>query len=464
MSNRTVVAVEPGGDETIAVKLSKATGAYPDARVPKVFDCSPDLMPPWSQADAVRQHGRTIYDKLGTHDAIKEALKEIERIAPPQVRSLYFYLVAEVAERFSWEALCDTKGTFFALDRRWPIGRMADSAVDQGLPRGDFAGPLRVMALLSALRYPAERQWHSLRDAAIDSQKNGLEVQLQVYVGEETLLESIRKDIAQGALAWVTAEPVPTRVADLSAALAKFSPHVLHFYCHGSATAGVPQLQLATITDWDDDKKEIGSFIVKVDELIGFPALASTWLVTLNCCEGARAADDLHSMAHRIVAGGVPAAVGMSEPIDASDAHEFASMFYPTLFADLRKALDAARHNGGTSEFEWAPSLHPARTVLRDTHAEGDANRAWTLPVLYVRPEPFELRVPTKPAAAAAFRYTDHEKRIEAVAGILRTQPAETPPEVRAEILALLNDVPEEFRPRLDGTFKTSASGNGAGQ
>jgi CHAT domain-containing protein len=468
VSNRTVVAVEPRGDDTVAVKLSKAPGAFADARVPKLFDCSPEQMPPWNQADAVQQHGRTIYDKLGTHDAIKEAIAEMERIQAPNVRSLYFHLVAEVAERLSWETLCDPKGTFFALDRRWPIARMADSAVDQGLPRGDFVAPLKVMAVLSALHKPAQPEWISLRDAAIKARKNGLDVDLLVMVGEEGLLADIRQEAADGGLAWVTAQPVPARVADLDEALTEFQPHILHFYGHGSTSAGVPQLQLAIITDWDDDAKTTGSLIVKLEELVGFPALADVWLVTLNCCVGAKAANDLHSMAHRIVAGGVPAAVGMTEPIDATDAHEFASVFYPTLFAHLHEALNAAKAAGKAVEFEWAPALHPARTALRDLHGEPTAHRIWTLPVLYVRPEPFEIRFvkqdggpPAPGAPPPPLSVVDDpivKARINAVAGALRALPPDTPAAARVELLALLNDVPEPFRPALDGTFKTSAA------
>ena len=42
-------------------------------------------------------------------------------------------------------------------------------------------------------------------------------------------------------------------------------------------------------------------------------------------------------MAHALVAGGVPAAVGMIEAIDAADAHEFASVFYPALLSIYMK-------------------------------------------------------------------------------------------------------------------------------
>jgi hypothetical protein len=318
---RTVVAVEPGIDDTIAVKLHKAPGIFAGARKPLLFDCDPDQMPPWTEAGAVVQRGRSIYDKLLQHEAIKQAIEALQRIQSPGWQSLYFYLQEETAERLAWETLCDANGQFFALDRRWPVARMADSEVDQWLPRGEFVPPLRVMAFLSALHMPAAREWDALRDAARRARYKGLDVNLAVMVGEEELLQDIRAEIAAQNLSWVKeVAAIPTTVADLERCLTAYNPHIVHFYCHGTTAAGVPQLQLAVITDWDDDQKTSGSLIVKLDELINFPAILNTWLVTLNCCVGARASNDLHSMAHRIVAGGVPAAIGMTEPIDATDA------------------------------------------------------------------------------------------------------------------------------------------------
>ncbi|MEK6374290.1 MAG: CHAT domain-containing protein [Acidobacteriota bacterium] len=469
MSNRTVVSVEPRGDDTIEVKLAKAPIMIAGARIPQMFDCDPDLMPAWTEQGAVQTHGRAIFDKLGTHAAIKQAFTVLLGIKAPQIRSLYFHLVADEAERLSWETLCDPTGTFLALDRRWPIARMADSEVDQGVPHGDFVPPLKVMAVLSAIHRPAKLEWEGLRDAVRDTRAKGLAVELIVMVGEEALLDTIRKQAAADAMNWLTVMPIPDRIASLDAALAEHQPHILHFYSHGSASSGVSQLHLATIPDWDDDDRTTGSLILTLDELSNFPALVNAWLVTLNCCEGGKAANDLHSMAHRLVAGGVPAAIGMIEPINAGDAHEFAGVFYPALLASLRMALAQAQATGNRVEFEWAPALHLPRTALRDRHG-GDAvaDRAWTLPVLYVRPEPFELRyldqavVATPPGVqpppAPVVLDPAAKERIEVVAGFLRALPPDTPLDARVALLAILNDVPTEFRPALDGTISGDVS------
>jgi hypothetical protein len=307
------------------------------------------------------------------------------------------------------------------------------------------------MALLSAIHRPAAPEWQGLLQALTTTRAEGLDAQLIVMVGEEPLLTSIRQEVADRGLNWITAEPIPDRVFAIDQALTKHRPHVLHFYCHGSTNAGVPQVQLATITDWDNERPN-GSLVLKLEELAGFPALSSTWLVTLNCCEGGKAANDLHSMAHTLVAGGVPAAVGMSEPIDAADAHEFASVFYPALLSHLNAALTDSRTSQQTVEFEWAPALHPPRTALRDRHGNPVDNRTWTLPVLYVRPEPFGVRF--APAAAPMMLDPLTKARVDAVAGALRALPPGTPDTARIELLNILADVPAELRPALDGSLR----------
>jgi hypothetical protein len=451
MSNRTVVSVEPRGDDTVEIKLAKSPGAIAGARNPHPFDCRPDAMPQWSEADAIARHGRTIFDKLNAHVAIKTALGDLQRIQPPATRSLYFHLIANEAERLSWETLCDPTGRFLALDRRWPIARMADSEVDQRLQTGDFVAPLKVMALLSAIHRPALQEWQGLFEAVKRARARGFEIELVVMVGEETLLAAIEAEKAGGPLPWLTVQPIPDRVVALGLALAEHRPHVLHFYCHGSTGSGVAQVQLATIPDWDNDKTT-GSLVVKLEELSGFPALEATWLITLNCCEGGKAQSDLHSMAHTLVAGGVPAAIGMSEPIDAADAHEFASVFYPELLSQLQAALERSRDANTSVEFEWAPALHSPRTALRDRHGDALQHRVWTLPVLYVRPEPFGLRF-VAPVAPGVTLDPETQTRVMAIAGALRAMPPRTPEAARQGLLDLLADVPVAFRPALDGSL-----------
>jgi hypothetical protein len=446
MSNRTVVSVEERGPDVVEIRLSKAPVNIAGARVPKPFDCAPEQLPPWTAAGALTTHGRTIFDKLSAHEAIRQAISDIQRIQPSEVRGLYFHLLAADAERLAWEALCDANGRFLALDKRWPIARMADTVVDRRQPIVDFTPPLKIMALLSAIGRPARDEWAGLRKAAEEARAAGLPVELHVFVGEESLLDAVRADAAAAPVQWIEARPIPDRVVDLDSAMNAWKPHILHIYSHGSTASGVPLVQLATITDWDTDAAS-GSLIVTLDALAGFEALASAWLVTLNCCEGGRAEADLHSMAHSLVAGGLPAAIGMSEPIDAADAHEFAQVFYPILLRHVRTALAQSQASGTSVEFEWAPALHGPRTALRDRH--GDANnRTWTLPVLYVRPETFELRVAPAAAADPVMR-----ARIDAVAGALRALPPDAPALAREQLLAILADVPAALRPSLDGTF-----------
>lgn len=102
---------------------------------------------------------------LTQHPAIEKLLQMLTPAT--QVTPIYFNFqkVAD-AEQLYWEALYDdAKGTFFALDRRWPIGRIADETATAVQPFYKFEGRLRLAAVLSALGAPAAAEWQNLRQA-----------------------------------------------------------------------------------------------------------------------------------------------------------------------------------------------------------------------------------------------------------------------------------------------------------
>jgi hypothetical protein len=162
-------------------------------------------------------------------------------------------------------------------------------------------------------------------------------------------------------------------------------------------------------------------------------------------------------MAHSLVASGIPAAIGSLEPIDAADAHDFSTYFYPTIFSNLRKIL-ADNPDGKSSELEWAEALRSPRTGLCERHNNDPGNyRQWTLPVLYVRPEPFYVK-----RAAVGIDSEDlrlMKIRAETVAGALRALPPDTPEEVRTQLLALLKDFPDSLKTDRFGNFGDEGSG-----
>jgi hypothetical protein len=451
MYKRTVVAIEPGFEDAWQMRLFKAPVEIENARKPEIFNCDPDGMLVWDSDAAVRQHGQKLLDELRKHPAIKEAIKDLMKVAPGHSHSFYVYLMVEAAERLCWETLCGNTGEFLSLDTRWPIARIADSVVDRQLPMYSFKPPLKVMALLSALNRPAAMEWEGLKKAVLASRAANFDIELFVLVGEQTLFDTINQEIANG-LQGVQVEPVPDRTSELENLIGdEFRPQILHFFCHGSTSLGLPRLELATILDWRQENPG-GSLKVEVNELLGLLAMQEIWLVTLNCCEGGKAEENMHSMAHRLVAHGVPAAVGVLEPFDAADAHEFSAGFYPAIFTKLQRLIEQAADDG-VIEMEWADALRPPRKNLCQKHGDDPSNhREWALPVMYVRPEPFRLRVVPPDLNQEVLQ--NMKLKAQEIAGILSTMPPTSPVTYRQALLDLLADLPDAIKPDLYGNFQ----------
>ena len=454
MMPRTIVEISSvmgeGAEDLLLVKV-KSPIVIPDAEKWQRFDCDPDAMPPWTQDGAVREHGLILREKLASHPAIASAIQHVLSTPLASSHPVFFKVLATEAERLRWETLWDENEEFLALDARWPIARIAESLQpDAQLPVHLFTPPLRVMALLSALGRPAKPQWKELYAAVEKAREQGLEVELSVFFGEEDLLAAVRQEVEQGTVTGVRQVGAINDPAGIEAAIDELKPHILHFFCHGSANVGKPQLELAKIADQDLGKSSV---ILGINKLAGFAALRNVWLVTLNCCEGGKSAANLHSMAHQLVANVVPAAVGMLEPIDAGDSHRFCGAFYAAVFRTVRQLVENPPP-GKSAEIEWVATLHPPRSLLSQSDP-GPLNRVeWTLPVLYVRPERFEVTLQALPSPEVQ---QSMKLRAEAVATVLRGLAPDTPAGLRDEILATLNDLPPALRPDRNGNFPGGA-------
>jgi CHAT domain len=60
----------------------------------------------------------------------------------------------------------------------------------------------------------------------------------------------------------------------------------------------------------------------------------------LSACDTAEAADG-PALAHALVAGGIPAVVGMRRLVDLTDANRFCAALYPEVLAAIRTAVAA---------------------------------------------------------------------------------------------------------------------------
>lgn len=463
--NRIIVTLQPTFDGGTQVKLEKATANFPQGQLAAPFVCQPPTTATWTVPDAVMEHGRTLRQALAQHPAIAQMLQLLALAPPTQVTPIYFYLQAPEAEQLYWEALYDeTQGIFFALDLRWPIGRIADALATQPAPPFyKFEGALRLAAVLSALDVPAAVEWQNLRQAIDAARAAGLPVEVLLLAGEEALHDAVVAESASGALTGVTVKLIEATADKLEAALDAFKPHLLHFFCHGAVDHGISRLEVATALDWAAGS-DVASLVLPVEQLIALPAMRQTWLVVLNCCEGGAASTQLHSMAHTLVARGAPAAIGMLEPIAAADAHRFCAGFYPAIFREIGEAL-AQSNSAQPAPIEWSMSLRAARIQIY-SGADPKRERTWALPVLYARPELFQIvradqpavtpgqPAPAVPKGVAALQAM--LQRAQEVADFLRTLPLDAPASIRTRALALLDEeppVPPDLRPDPFGKF-----------
>jgi hypothetical protein len=154
-------------------------------------------------------------------------------------------------------------------------------------------------------------------------------------------------------------------------------------------------------------------------------------------------------MAYRIVKeGGVPACVGMSEPIEHTDANLVARNLYHQLFQDL--APLAAANSDTVVDFSGA--VIAPRQALRAKHLTSVGGREagrWTLPALYTTGA--ALRVQPLPNVSIQQRI-----QLRTVAKFLAALPQDTPPGVRADALGLpqLAGIPESLCPDWLGRFE----------
>lgn len=357
-------------------------------------------------ADAVERYGRELLDALRTQKDLSDALDDALKATGDDVRPLCFKVQGPRAEQLAlcWEMLWEKKAQFLALNPRWPVVRIADSNKDTSRV---FRPPLRIMAVMSALGEEARPEWLGLHEAVLAAREGGLPVHLTVVVGEQLLLDELREVAAT--------EPGTLKVVALRARetitelLRDAPPHLLHFYCHGYVGNGEGQLELATIGDRAEPEGEARSSVeITISELETLVASRDLWLVTLNCCSGAKDAGDVQSIAQSIVAAGAGAALGWREPVDARDANLLCRTLYRELLGQLARQLTTAPVES-TVQLELAASSFGTRRSLRSTH-DGDPLR-WTLPVLYLAPRPLSVFVvASQPAAAvdeAAAREVD---------------------------------------------------------
>jgi hypothetical protein len=350
------------------------------------------------EADSVRAAGGRLFNAVAQNPDIAQYLQTALQTGNGARFPVYVEIATNAgAEALPWEVLCSPGGDFLGLDERWSLARMVQPP-GSAAPFYTLEPPVRIAALLSCLGVPADGELAALRESVTSF--GPARAQLLVIASEEQLVVDLRKQMEDGQAPEIAAvELVPGDLDQLQALVAGFAPHVLHLFCHGSIK-GSPHVQLALKSDWKGaassglllEAGDFRDFTSRTDDL--------PWLVVLNCCEGAVAGEgaDAHSLALALALEGVaPAVVGMREPVISNTANAVTRGVYGKLMAGLAERMDAADQD--VQPVDWALFTVAARDRLARIH-EGvprtqaaASTKEWTLPVLYVRPQEFQLSV-----------------------------------------------------------------------
>jgi len=334
----------------------------------------------------VREAGRFLYDWLITHPQLQV---ELAQAVHGQPRAMFLDVREASAEGVPWEALCAPSEEFLSLDPRWPIARMV-AAVDADSGVRTFRRPLRIALLLSCLGIKAGPEWREIWKALSAWNR---EFEVLALVSEPELGAEIQ------ALAdhRVRVAGMPTTATEVQEAVSAFAPHVVHLFCHGLAD-NPPFVDLAVTSDWLPGavRKPVQ---MEARQLNGLSNPQNPpWLAVLNCCEVGGSAGLVHSLARDLVSRGpFAAAIAMREPVEPEDAVIVSGCLYPGLLAAVDRVIDAG---GQPAEFDWAAVTVRARIQICERRQQGRTftvtSRSvpqWTVPVLYVRPTPFSVRL-----------------------------------------------------------------------
>lgn len=454
---RTVFSVDPfamtsaGADAMrMALRVLRCPFRVDGADVTQLFTIADQ--PEWGTPNAVQVRGQLVRDALRMHKGVSEVLDSLARTAESQVQPIFVKLTRGEAELITWEALCDMKDKFVALDTRWPIGRIADPTYCGARPPTVLGKPFKILAVISAFEVRQVEQWQFIENAVRFARSDGgLDVRIRVLTADELTRATIDATIRNGD-SWIEVSHMESTGARVVSDIIAWDPNVLHFFCHGAVSKGGQSLQLARASDYLNRAATTGSIEITTEQLTDMSEqLSNPWLLVLNCCRSSAAAEDLRSMTFQCVSTKFPAAVGMVEPVDAMDAHEFTRALYSEFLRKLRSVATALQSTPSTY-FEWAQVMHAARAAIISGRKDSPTNfHQWVLPALYVRGiEPMLIeRLDNTSVDDSA----SHRLRAAVVAEWAQRQYDLDAEHRRRVIAAALADVPRQLWPAADGSF-----------
>jgi hypothetical protein len=446
MTDCIVIQIQKAPLNKILVDLHQAPNMPVNPIGVTELQCDPATLPPWNTAQGVRLRGEKVLQSLlDSHDDVRQALlTQLNNAQANSCRIKFWLRHFGPAEQICWEALWRPGRNFLALNRRWPIGRIAGTrprpVIDLGSNPIDNTHPLRVLAVISAAGVRAKAQWNSLYEAVQRGRQPQFPIHITVLTGEQELSDQIFQQA--NADPNLVLKPIANTSIDLERAIETAMPHVIHFFCHGSSTFSTPRLEIATFDSFDGANPVEKPVVLDAEQLSNLRSIREAWLVTLNCCEGGAGSKEIASLTYSLVTLGAAAVVGMTESLEVLDAHEFCKEFYPEVFQTIERAVSEARIKG-RSTLEWDDALYAPRIAIRDKHPNGpDDERQWTLPVLYMQLEPIQLHSPP-PGPAPAESPVTRKSRDETLAGLFRTLSPEQAELLRQELQKMQQEEPE---------------------
>lgn len=408
--------------------------------------------------NSIKLAGEKLFAAVSTHPEVQQYLQTALQTAVGGRYPVYVEIATPAgAEALPWEALCSPNEDYLGLDERWALARIVEPAVEPPTFY-TLAPPMRIAVVLSCLGISAAGELAALRRAVRHAGAGS--ARLLVISSEEQLLSDVQDEITAGTAPEVAAvKLIPAELQELQAMVSEFRPHVLHLFCHGSIE-GSPHVSLALKSDW---QVPTGGLLAEARDFHGFTRKTDDlpWLVVLNCCEGAAVSDmaDSQSLTLGIALEGIaPAVVGMREPV-VSDT---ANLLTQTLYSRLLDDIATRSHDAGPRPLDWAHLVVAVRDKLARIHQgmvwslAAASTKEWTMPVVYVRPNAFQLRV-QRPTVAireeAPPQPLGREARLEIEA--LQTLLTSLPPDQAADLKAEAEDRIQQLAQQIGLTGPT---------
>ena len=389
--------------------------------------------------DALRNHPG--------HDRLESAISQARVDAPRPIHVVLPYEDRMRADSVPWEVACDANGNFLGLRETCPVVRIAQGGTEDtgNAPESVAVDEIRLTAVLGARGAPSRQAFEALRD--------GLS-QWQLGVRALFLVEDsgLRDEINALGDARFEAELTPPEDNALIVRISRSKPHLLHLLAHGTAEDG-GYLEVNT-------RASLGGMqAIRLNARHIYKAGKGSLLLHLAACSGAEVTEDTSSLALGLMAEGTRAVVAMREPISFEDACEFMR----ALTVETGQLLDARLRPGERTPLHWGGAVTLARGRLCGNGAvNGGACKSWTLPVLYLQPDPSFVTVPRRGGRVEQGQgsfdapgggvedLSDADRFILAVEKIaeLERQAAEFD-ELRPDIAVLIRNKIEELRARI---------------